>query len=227
MQLAEQRLTAIKQRIHNACRDTGREQSDVTIIGASKTKDAQLIKSFGQAGLKDVGENYLQEAIGKQQALSTLPLNWHFIGSIQSNKTKLIAQHFDWVHGVDRLKIAQRLARQNNKSSPIKVLIQINPDLEDSKAGVALDTAAELADAMAQIDHLQIHGYMMIPMPRDSEAEQRRVFAKAKKTLETSNQRYGLNMRHLSMGMSADLEAAIAEGSTMVRIGTDLFGTRV
>jgi len=183
-EFAEQRLSAVKQRIQSACLASGRAQSEVTLIGASKK------------------------------------------GSIQSNKTKQIAQHFNWVHGIDRFKIAQRLANQNPHPHAIKALIQINPDHELSKAGVSLAEAAELADAIAQIDKLELHGFMMIPMPRDKQSEQRRVFAKAKELLETTNQQYGLNLKHLSMGMSGDLESAIAEGSTMIRIGTDLFGAR-
>lgn len=225
-EFAEQRLSAVKQRIQSACLASGRAQSEVTLIGASKKKEASLLRAFESAGLKDLGENYLQEAIAKQNDLNTLALTWHFIGSIQSNKTKQIAQHFNWVHGIDRFKIAQRLANQNPHPHAIKALIQINPDHELSKAGVPLAEAAELADAIAQIDKLELHGFMMIPMPRDKQSEQRRVFAKAKELLETTNQQYGLNLKHLSMGMSGDLESAIAEGSTMIRIGTDLFGAR-
>jgi len=198
----------------------------VTLIGASKKQSIESLETFYDAGLKDVGENYLQEGINKQKQLEHTSLNWHFIGSIQSNKSKLIAHHFDWVHGVDRLKIAKRLALYNPKASPIKLLIQLNPDDEDSKAGVNLGVASELANDIAQIDNLELHGFMMIPKARQSEAEQRLVFAKAKELLDIANQRYGLTMNHLSMGMSADLEAAIAEGSTMVRVGTDLFGAR-
>ena len=225
-QYSQDRLSSVKRRIDSACRAAGCDPSKVTLIGASKNQSIKSLKSFYDAGLKDVGENYLQEAINKQKQLENTPLNWHFIGSIQSNKSKLIAQHFDWVHGVDRLKIAKRLALYNPKASAIKLLIQLNPDNEDSKAGVNLGVASELANDIAQIDNLELHGFMMIPKARQSETEQRQVFAKAKELLDITNQRYGLTMNHLSMGMSADLEAAIAEGSTMVRVGTDLFGAR-
>lgn len=225
-EFAEQHFGAVNQRIDKACQAAGRERNSVRLIGASKKKEPSLLQFFHQVGLNDLGENYLQEAIAKQEVLDNCALNWHFIGSIQSNKTKLIAKHFNWVHGVDRIKIAQRLARQNPHKAPIKILIQLNPDLEDSKAGVALTSAGELADAIAQIRDLELHGFMMIPMSREKQSEQRRVFAKARKTLESTNQRYGLNLQHLSMGMSGDLEAAVAEGSTMLRIGTDLFGAR-
>ena len=227
LEFAKQRLATVKQRIQSACSAAGREKTEVTLIGASKKKDAKLLQSFRKAGLNHIGENYLQEAISKQETLHNEQFNWHFIGAIQSNKTKLIAQHFDWVHGVDRVKIALRLAQQNQKTKPIKTLIQINPDQEQSKAGVTLEKASELADSISQIDKLELHGFMMIPMAKETETEQRKTFAKARKTLETTNQRYGLRLTHLSMGMSTDLEAAIAEGSTMVRIGTDLFGARI
>ena len=136
----EERLQTIKQRINTACQQAGRSKSSVTLIGASKRKTSTLIQAFAQHGLNDVGENYLQEAIDKRKDLRSIPLNWHFIGQIQSNKTKTIAENFSWVHGIDRFKIAQRIAKQNpTPSTPINLLVQLNPDSEDSKGGVPLD----------------------------------------------------------------------------------------
>jgi len=159
--------------------------------------------------------------------LSTLKLNWHFIGQVQSNKTKTIAENFRWVHGVDRLKIANRLGQQNpTPEKPINLLIQLNPDNEASKGGVAPEQAPELCMQVAEINGISIRGFMMIPKARGSFEEQKQTFSIAQEQLELTNQRYGLQLDSLSMGMSGDLEAAIAAGSTMVRIGTDLFGAR-
>jgi pyridoxal phosphate enzyme (YggS family) len=224
---ASERLSEINSRITKACMDSGRSKNELTLIGASKRQSAELISQFIEQGLNNLGENYLQEAVDKQQQLSDLGVQWHFIGQIQSNKTKTIAQHFSWVHGVDRLKIAQRLASQNPRKSPINILIQLNPDAEQSKGGVLLKEAAELCDEIAQIDGLALKGFMMIPKAREDIADQAAVFAQAKALLDSTNQRFGLSLTELSMGMSGDLAAAIQEGSTMVRVGTDLFGARI
>lgn len=223
---AAERLAHINSRIDNACTIAGRQRTDVTLIGASKKQTPDLIQQFVGQGLSHLGENYLQEASRKQSEMPNLDVQWHFIGQIQSNKTKTIAEHFTWVHGVDRLKIAQRLAKQNPRSTPINILLQLNPDNEFSKAGVALSQAAQLSDEIAHIDGLSLQGFMMIPKARDLASEQAAVFAQAQTLLTATNQRYGLNLKHLSMGMSGDLSAAIQEGSTMVRVGTDLFGAR-
>jgi pyridoxal phosphate enzyme (YggS family) len=223
---AKQKLTTVLARIASACEANLRQLDSVRLVGASKKQSAELIQQFADSGLHDFGENYLQEAIDKQCQLPDLRTNWHFIGQIQSNKTKLIAQHFDWVHGIDRLKIAQRLATQHGRQAPIKLLIQLNADDEDSKGGVALSDAAELAQEIANLEGASLRGFMMIPMAREQQDQQRAVFAQARELLEHCNQQYGLNLDQLSMGMSGDLESAIAEGSTMVRIGTDLFGAR-
>jgi pyridoxal phosphate enzyme (YggS family) len=220
------KLTTVLARISNACEANLRRPDSVTLIGASKKQKIELLRQFSDAGLLDFGENYLQEAIDKQCQLPKLPVSWHFIGQIQSNKTKLIAQHFDWVHGVDRFKIAKRLAAQHGRQTPINLLIQLNPDNENTKGGVALSDAAELCQQIAEIDGAVLRGFMMIPKAREQQDQQRAVFAQARELLEHCNQHYGLKLDQLSMGMSGDLEAAIAEGSTMVRIGTDLFGAR-
>lgn len=220
-------LKQIQARIHKAAVKASRSDAEITLIGASKRQSSELIRAFASHGLSAVGENYLQEAIEKRSELSDTSLSWHFIGQIQSNKTKPIAHHFNWVHGVDRLKIAQRLAKQNPNHTPINILLQLNPDAEQSKGGVTVQDAPALCDEIATIEGLVLRGFMMIPKPRENDIEQRAVFASAKELLELTNQRYGLAMDSLSMGMSGDLEAAIAEGSTMVRIGTDLFGARL
>ncbi len=233
-QYAQEKLQFIQARISEAEQKHNRATDSVTLVGASKRQEIELIKAFANAGLCHTGENYLQEGIDKRSALTELKLTWHFIGHIQSNKTKSIAEHFDWVHGVDRLKIAQRLAAQNPRSTPIKLLIQINLDNEDSKSGVSVEKAPELADQIQQLNHcsqitrggVSLKGLMAIPKAKDHIDEQRATFAKAQELLALTNQRYGLSLTELSMGMSGDLEAAIAEGATIVRIGTDLFGAR-
>ncbi len=223
---AKQQLGSIQTRIDRACAMSQREPGSVTLIGASKKQSIGLVSEFVESGLRNLGENYLQEAIDKQGQCPRLDASWHFIGQIQSNKTKLIAEHFNWVHGVDRLKIATRLASQHGRNSPINLLIQLNPDNEETKGGVPFSAAAELCQQIAEIDGANLRGFMMIPRARHELTQQRAVFAQARTLLESCNQRYGLGLDHLSMGMSGDLESAIAEGSTMIRIGTDLFGAR-
>ncbi len=229
-QSAQHQRQAIQARISAAEATYNRDAGSVTLIGASKTKSPAMVTDFAKAGMTEFGENYLQEAQIKIEALESLNLSWHFIGQIQSNKTKTIARLFDWVHGVDRLKIARRLAEQNLKSNPIKLLIQLNLDNEPSKGGVAIEQAAELAEQTVQLlsqDHkAELKGFMAIPKACDNQQDQRATFAKARELMSLTNQRYGLRLDQLSMGMSGDLEAAIAEGATMVRVGTDLFGAR-
>ncbi len=233
-QYALEKLQAIQTRILEAERASRRVTGSVTLIGASKKQSPALLMAFAEQGLKDVGENYLQEAIGKQIELGSTELKWHFIGQIQSNKTKLIAQHFSWAHGVDRLKIATRLAMQNPHPTPINLMIQLNLDSEDSKGGVSAAMAPKLANEIhehlsaleAPAGGARLRGFMAIPRARKSIQDQKAVFARAKQTLTKTNRDFGLSLSELSMGMSSDLEAAIHEGATMVRIGTDLFGSR-
>jgi pyridoxal phosphate enzyme (YggS family) len=223
---ASQKLANVRERIASACDASKRQPNTIKLIGASKKQSSELISQFAKAGLNDLGENYLQEAIDKQLQLPNLQVDWHFIGQIQSNKSKLIATHFDWVHGVDRLKIANRLATQHGRQTPINLLIQLNPDNEGSKGGVSLANATELCQQVSDLEGAHLRGFMMIPKAREHPDQQRAVFAQARELLEHCNQQYGLNLDQLSMGMSGDLEAAIGEGSTMLRIGTDLFGAR-
>ncbi|TFF41284.1 YggS family pyridoxal phosphate-dependent enzyme [Pseudomonas sp. RIT623] len=216
-------ISAIARRIDSAARAAGRDPASVQLLAVSKTKPASAIREAYTAGLRDVGENYLQEALTKQQALSDLPLIWHFIGPIQSNKTKAIAEHFDWVHSVDRLKIAQRLSEQRPADlAPLNICLQVNVSGEDSKSGCAPAELPALAQAVKALPGLCLRGLMAIPEPTEDRAEQEAAFA----TLRQLQAQLDLGLDTLSMGMSHDLEAAIAQGATWVRIGTALFGAR-
>ncbi|WP_372821859.1 YggS family pyridoxal phosphate-dependent enzyme [Pseudomonas parafulva] len=216
-------LRAISERIDNAARAAGRDTASVHLLAVSKTKPATAIREIHAAGVRDVGENYLQEALAKQDELRDLPLIWHFIGPIQSNKTKAIAEHFDWVHSVDRLKIAQRLSEQRPNGLPaLNVCLQVNVSGEDSKSGCTPADLPALAQAVAELPNLRLRGLMAIPEPSDDRATQEAAFARLRQLQEN----LGLGLDTLSMGMSHDLEAAIAQGATWVRIGTALFGAR-
>ncbi|GLO56025.1 YggS family pyridoxal phosphate-dependent enzyme [Pseudomonas sp. LAIL14HWK12:I7] len=216
-------LSALAARIASAAQAAGRDPASIQLLAVSKTKPASAIREIYAAGVRDVGENYLQEALTKQEALRDLPLIWHFIGPIQSNKTKAIAEHFDWVHSVDRLKIAQRLSEQRPAAlAPLNICLQVNVSGEDSKSGCAPADLPALTEAVAKLPNLRLRGLMAIPEPSDDRAAQEAAFA----SLRTLQQRLGLGLDTLSMGMSHDLEAAIAQGATWVRIGTALFGAR-
>lgn len=216
-------LSAISARIASAAQAAGRDPASVQLLAVSKTKPASAIREIHAAGVCDFGENYLQEALTKQQALGDLPLIWHFIGPIQSNKTKAIAEHFDWVHSVDRLKIAQRLSEQRPAGlAPLNICLQVNVSGEDSKSGCAPADLPALAKAVAALPNLRLRGLMAIPEPTDDRAAQEAAFA----TLRQLEEGLDLGLDTLSMGMSHDLEAAIAQGATWVRIGTALFGAR-
>ncbi|MFF5863697.1 YggS family pyridoxal phosphate-dependent enzyme [Pseudomonas sp. NPDC012596] len=216
-------LSALAARIQRAAEAVGRDPASVHLLAVSKTKPASAIREIHAAGVRDVGENYLQEALGKQQELGDLPLIWHFIGPIQSNKTKAIAEHFDWVHSVDRLKIAQRLSEQRPQGlPPLNICLQVNVSGEDSKSGCAAADLPALAHAVAALPNLRLRGLMAIPEPSEDRAEQEAAFATLRQLQNTLN----LGLDTLSMGMSHDLEAAIAQGATWVRIGTALFGAR-
>ncbi|WOG28502.1 YggS family pyridoxal phosphate-dependent enzyme [Endozoicomonas sp. 8E] len=215
------------ERIHKAEQASGRE-SQVKLLAVSKTKPAGMIAEAWQLGQRDFGENYLQEAVDKITRLRDLEgLVWHFIGPIQSNKTRDIASHFQWVHSVDRFKIAQRLNDQRPEQfPPLNICLQVNISEEESKSGATLTELPELAVAISQLPRLRLRGLMAIPAPEEDEAKQRAPFKKLANTLESLNHEHHLTMDTLSMGMTSDLEAAIAEGATMVRIGTALFGAR-
>ncbi|MFT5574467.1 MAG: pyridoxal phosphate enzyme (YggS family) [Cryomorphaceae bacterium] len=223
---AAKQLNKIRNRINDAAQAVGRDADSIRLIGASKVQPPELIADFATKGLRDIGENYLQEAIDKKAQLSRQDLQWHFIGHIQSNKTKLIAQNFDWVHGVDRLKIAARLGQHSLPAEPVNILVQINLDAEQSKSGVVPSEVAELCDQISQLSNVSLRGFMTIPKPRKDFDAQKAAFQTAQELMLSTNQRYGLSLDQLSMGMSNDLEAAIAAGSTMIRVGTALFGAR-
>ncbi|MBK4999218.1 YggS family pyridoxal phosphate-dependent enzyme [Pseudomonas sp. S31] len=216
-------LSALAARIDSAAKAAGRAPASIQLLAVSKTKPASAIREIHAAGVRDVGENYLQEALAKQQELNDLPLIWHFIGPIQSNKTKAIAEHFDWVHSVDRLKIAQRLSEQRPAGlAPLNICLQVNVSGEDSKSGCAPADLPALAQAVAALPNLRLRGLMAIPEPTDDHVAQQAAFA----TVRQLRDDLGLGLDTLSMGMSHDLEAAIAQGATWVRIGTALFGAR-
>ena len=223
-------LRTLHERITKAARAAGRDPSSVRLLAVSKAFPATVIAEAARAGQRAFGENYVQEALAKMDELvdsADQPLEWHFIGPIQSNKTRAIAQAFDWVQSVDRLKIAERLAEQRPANlPPLNVLLQVNVSGEASKAGVAPDQLTQLAAAVAHLPRLRLRGLMAIPAPETDVERQRLAFARTNKLFRQLRAE-GLKVDVLSMGMSDDLEAAIAEGSTMVRIGTAIFGARV
>jgi pyridoxal phosphate enzyme (YggS family) len=220
-----ERLEAVRARIALVEREAGRLPQSVQLIAVSKTQPASAISAAIAAGQHHFGENYLQEALTKQSELANMPdLVWHFIGPIQSNKTAPIAAHFDWVHSVDRFKIAQRLSEQRPEGlAPLNICLQVNVSHEDSKSGVDLTELSGLAQAVAVLPRLHLRGLMAIPAPTADPASQRVPFRFLRQALESLNIP-GLDT--LSMGMSDDLEAAIQEGATFVRIGTAVFGHR-
>ena len=219
-------LQHVRARIATACQRAGRGVEEVTLLAVSKTFGADAVRAAAAAGQRAFGENYIQEGVEKIAALRDLGLMWHCIGPIQSNKTRLVAEHFDWVHTVDRLKIAERLSAQRPADRPpLKVCIQVNIDGGANKSGVAPGEALALARAVAALPQLKLRGLMSIPeIAPDFEAA-RELHASARALFDQLNAD-GLGLDTLSMGMSDDLEAAIAAGSTMVRIGTAIFGSR-
>jgi len=227
MATIQNNLQAVLGRIATACAAAGKPASAVRLVAVSKTFPAETVRAAAAAGQRDFGENYVQEALAKMQALADLPLAWHFIGPIQSNKTRAIAQAFQWVHSVDREKIAARLSEARPAHlPPLNVCIEVNVSGEASKSGVAPDALAALARRVAALPRLALRGLMAIPEPTPDPAQQRRSF-RVVRELKDALVREGLPLDTLSMGMSADLEAAIAEGATTVRVGTAIFGERI
>lgn len=221
-------LQAVNQRIAAAAQQAGRNPGDIALLAVSKTVSADRVRAVAEAGQLAFGENYVQEGVEKIAALAALRgrLQWHFIGPLQSNKTRLVAEHFDWVHAIDRLRIAERLSAQRPAGmAPLQLCIQVNISGEASKSGVAPAEVPALAQAVAALPGLRLRGLMAIPEPEDDPVAQRRPFA-AMHALLGSLREDGLDLDTLSMGMSGDMEAAIAEGATMVRIGTAIFGAR-
>lgn len=222
----EQQLTAIKQQLRSLELRYQRNENSVRLIAVSKTRSAEEIRAAANCQQFDFGENYVQEAIDKMAQLEDLHLVWHFIGPIQKNKTKIIAQHFDWVHSIDREVIASRLNDQRpEQMSPLNVCVQVNIDQEESKSGVHPDNVMAIAKHIAALPQLKLQGLMAIPAPRQDFQQQRETFSKIHALLDQLNNA-GLQLNTLSMGMSGDFEAAVAEGATMVRIGTAIFGPR-
>lgn len=224
-----QNLNLVRQRIDAAAKNFN-VSHHIRLLAVSKTKPAELLQQAYAAGQRDFGENYLQEALEKQQALAELEICWHFIGPIQSNKTRAISENFHWVHSVDRIKIARRLSAQRPEQLPaLNICLQINLDREDSKSGFSLDELSEAAAIVAELPGLKLRGLMAIPQKQAGFEQQQASLARLQQALTQLQPQ--LSQTHapldtLSMGMSADLEAAIAAGSNMLRIGSDIFGQR-
>ena len=219
-------LVKVRKRIELACEAVGRAPNAVKLLAVSKTMPAQAVRDAFAAGQLAFGENYIQEGVDKIASLVDLPIEWHCIGPIQSNKTKLVAENFAWVHSIDRLKIAERLSAQRSPHlPPLQVCLQVNVDGGSNKSGVAPAELLALAQAVAKLPHLQLRGIMTIPEPTETEAATRAVHHQAK-SLFDNLKTAGLAIDTLSMGMTGDLEAAVAEGSTCVRVGTAIFGAR-
>ena len=219
-------LQAVLTRIDAAARSCGRNPAEIALLAVSKTWPADDVCEAAAAGQRAFGENYVQEGVAKAQALAALGLEWHFIGPLQSNKTRAVAETFAWVHSIDRLKIAQRLSEQRpDDLPPLQVCLQVNVSDENSKSGVGLDDVSVAAHAIAALPRLRLRGLMAIPAPTDDIHAQRRAFRGLREAFERLC-REGLPLDTLSMGMSHDLEAAVAEGATLVRVGTAIFGER-
>lgn len=218
-------LIHVQQQIHIAAKKHGRPEEDIHLLAVSKTQPAETIAAAFALGQTAFGENYLQEAREKQEALAHLPIEWHFIGPIQSNKTRDIAEHFSWVHSVDRLKIVTRLSQQRPVHlPPLNICLQVNIDDETSKSGVSLEELEQLAIATTQLPNVKLRGLMAIPKKATDITQQRAAFATLARSLKQLSSIALLDT--LSMGMSNDMETAIAEGATIVRVGSAIFGAR-
>jgi hypothetical protein len=228
MHKIDDNLLKVTARIAQATLAAGREAASVALIAVSKTQPANALEQAYHAGQRRFGENYVQEALDKQLALRHLPdLEWHFIGPIQSNKTRSIAENFDWVHSIDRLKVAQRLSEQRPPTLPaLQVCVQVNIDDETTKSGVSLAALPELAAQVAGLPNLRLRGLMAIPAPSEDPQQQRASFNRLQIALVELSAAGIEHLDTLSMGMSTDLETAIASGATLVRVGTDIFGGR-
>lgn len=228
MATIQEKLQELHRRIAQACQKAGRAESDVQLLSVSKTFPAEAVREAHAAGERRFGENYVQEALAKIEALADVRsgIEWHLIGPLQSNKTRVVAEAFDWVQTVDRLKIAQRLSEQRPAHlPPLQVCIQVNTSGEESKSGVAPDEALALARAIAALPRLTLRGVMGLPAPSADAAEQGRQLQAVRVVFDFLRSE-GLPLDTLSMGMSADLEAAVQQGSTLVRVGSALFGQR-
>ena len=214
----------VLQQIEDACKQAQREPETVQLLAVSKTHPSESLREMYQTGQRAFGENYLQEALDKIETLNDLDIEWHFIGHVQRNKTKHLASSFEWVHGVDRLIIAERLSSQREATqAPLNICLQVNIDAQETKDGCQPNEVAELVQNISQLPHLKLRGLMVIPAPHNSQA-----FADAKQLFDTVKKEHAHpeDWDTLSMGMSGDMTEAIAAGSTMVRVGTALFGAR-
>lgn len=219
-------LQAVVARIRDAARAAGRDPSAVSLLAVTKTVPPGMIEEACAAGLRSFGENYVQEALEKRTALKVPDVHWHLIGPLQSNKTRAAAECFDWVHTVDREKVARRLSEARSaEAPPLNILVQVNVSGESTKSGVPAAEAAALARSIAGLPRLRLRGLMSIPEPTADEKLQRERFRAVRELFDSLNNQ-GLGVDTLSMGMSQDLESAVAEGSTMVRVGTAIFGAR-
>ena len=230
MLIGPQNLTAhvnqVRSRIRSAAIAAGRDPAAVTLVAVTKAQTAESVRLAATAGVTDFGENYLKEALSKLDELGALKVRWHYIGQIQANKTRAIAERFAWVHGVDRLNVARRLAEQRPfHAPPLNMCIQVALEPEPTKGGVSPELLPELAAAVAMLPRITLRGLMCLPPPQLDAGAERAVFARLRLALQDLNAR-GLKLDTLSMGMSGDFESAIAEGATLVRIGTALFGSR-
>jgi PLP dependent protein len=216
----------VRSRIRQAAMSAGRDPASVTLVAVSKSKPAESVRQVATAGVTDFGENYLQEAIPKLDELGPQPIDWHFIGGLQSNKTRVVAERFQWVHSIDRLSVVRRLSEQRPfHAPPLNLCIQVALIPEPTKGGVLPDDLPALVTSIQGLPRVKLRGLMCVPPPQPNTAAERAVFARLRHLLETLNAAgHGLDV--LSMGMSGDFESAIAEGATHVRIGTALFGNR-
>ncbi|WP_020413678.1 YggS family pyridoxal phosphate-dependent enzyme [Microbulbifer variabilis] len=221
-------LNAVGERIVTCCNNCDRNPAEITLLAVSKTRPPQDLRVAYAAGQRHFGENYLQEALEKQDALSDLDIHWHFIGPLQSNKSRAVAERFQWMHTVDRLKIAQRLSSQRPKNlGPLNICLQVNIDGEQSKSGIAPQDLVALAREVVKLPGLRLRGLMAIPAERQGITAQQEPFARLASLLQHLREEFpNETMDTLSMGMSGDMEAAISCGATIVRIGTDIFGAR-
>ncbi|BAO45510.1 YggS family pyridoxal phosphate-dependent enzyme [Thiolapillus brandeum] len=227
MATLKERLSQLRSQISSTARSCDRDPSDITLLAVSKTRPVEDILQAVAAGQRAFGENYLQDALPKISRLQNLDLEWHFIGRIQSNKTRDIAENFSWVHALDKFKHARRLSDQRPPGLPaLNVCIQLNLTGESSKGGIRADELAGLLEKLQQLPHLQVRGLMTMPPASADETRQHQVFGTLRELLKQMNQR-GHNLDTLSMGMSGDMQAAICEGATIVRIGTAIFGPRI
>jgi pyridoxal phosphate enzyme (YggS family) len=229
MPIIKNNISSIQKRLQQAASDAGRTPNEVLLLAVSKTRTSTQIKAALAAGITSFGENYLQEALEKIDQLSSAELDWHFIGPLQSNKTRLAAENFSWIHSVDRLKIAQRLSDQRPSTmAPLNLCLQINIDNEPSKSGFSAQQALAAAADIANLPNVKLRGLMAIPQSRTDLKAQRTPFIKLRQLKDQINSLLDNSQKldTLSMGMSGDMDAAILEGATIVRVGTDIFGPR-